>query len=435
MSKYKKLLQELKYIEHEDDNDIVQNLLRLPKKDKSYEASTTKCPTENYIHQVDLLFLPEDTTVIPGSAARVKKEFTQVNKLRKAEKLPPYKKDCGYKYLMVAVDIATGTCDAEPLKYKYPFIVRDALKRIYSRSSLITPHEIEVDAGNEFRGEFEEYFNSVSHVRRKKAGRHRAQSVVEGVNSLLSKIIQTRMVSEELVNQESSYEWIEEIPDIIVVVNKHFYHPPYEIDLENHIPIKVKENTLAANILPIGTPVRIQLDNPVDAVKTKRLNGSFRIGDIRWENKVKEITQVYLRPDFPPMYEVDNDNNVAYTRNQLQVVLSNEKQPTTKKHKREIIEKILKRIKKGKAISFEVLWKSGKVTIEPRTNLMEDVPGLIEEFEDIEKHKPQIIKQFKIKNKIFYEVKYGKGKPVNEPKNEFMKRFPTVIEEFDLLSK
>jgi hypothetical protein len=96
--------------------------------------------------------------------------------------------------------------------------------------------------------------------------------------------------------------------------------------------------------------------------------------------------------------------------------------------------KILKRIKKGKLISFEVLWKSGNKTIEPRSNLMEDVPGLIEEFEDIEKHKPQIINQFKKKNKIYYEVKYGNGKIVDEPKKEFNKRFPTIIEEFDLLN-
>jgi hypothetical protein len=432
MSKYKQLLQELKYIDNTADNDIVQNLLRVPKKDKSYESSTTKVPTEHYIHQVDLLFLPEDTTEIPGSKARIVQEFKKVNKLRKDEKLTPFKKDCGYKYLLVAVDLATGACDSEPIKYKYPFIVRDALKRIYSRKILKLPHEIEVDAGNEFKSEFFDYFNDVSSVRRKKAGRHRAQAVVEGVNSLLSKIIQTRMISEEIVNQENSYEWIEEIPSIMEVVNKYFYHVPYEPTEDNFNPIKVKEKTLASDVLPEGTPVRIQLDNPVDAVKTKRLHGNFRIGDIRWENVIRKITRIYLRPDFPPMYEVDNDGNVAYTRNQLQVVLSNEKQPTTKKHKREIILKILKRIKKGKLISFKVLWKSGNTTIEPRSNLMEDVPGLIEEFEDIEKHKPQIINQFKKKNKIYYEVKYGNGKIVNEPKKEFNKRFPTIIEEFEL---
>jgi hypothetical protein len=70
---------------------------------------------------------------------------------------------------LVSVDIANRRCDAEPIKYKYPDIVRDALKRIYDRKILEIPHEIEVDAGNEFKSDFSTYFNSVSHVRRKKA--------------------------------------------------------------------------------------------------------------------------------------------------------------------------------------------------------------------------------------------------------------------------
>jgi len=270
----------------------------------------------------------------------------------------------------------------------------------------------------------------------KKAGRHQAQAVVEGINSLLSKIIQTRMISEEIINKENSSEWVEEIPSIITVVNKYFYHKPSETDIENHIPIKVKKESLASNVLTEGTPVRIQLDNPVDAVETKRLNGSFRIGDIQWENVIRNITQVYLRPDFPPMYQVDkddDDNNVAYTRNQLQVVLSNKKKLSTKLRKKEIVEKLLKRVVKGKKVFFEIQWNSGKITTEPRTSLIKDIPGLIEEFEEIEENQPEIISQFKIRNKIYYKVKYGNGDEIDEPKTQFIKRFPTIIEEYDNL--
>jgi hypothetical protein len=362
MSKSKQLLRELNYIENADDNNFVQNLLRAPLKDKSFEAATTTCPTENYINQIDLLFLPEDDTEIEGSAAHVKREFAQVNRSSVAEKKKPFKKDCGYKYLLVCVDIATSMCDAEPIKYKYPYIVRDAVKRIYDRKILETPHEIEVDAGNEFKSDFSTYFNTVSHVRRKKAGRHRAQAVVEGINSLLSKIIQTRMVSEEIINKEHCVEWGDEIPEIIKVVNKYFYHKPPQTDVKKHIPIKVKK---------------------------------------------------------------------GYTRNQLQVVLANEKKPPKKLRKRQIVEKILKRIVKGKNVSFEILWDTGEVTTEPRTSLIKDIPGLIEEFEDIEENEPEIISQFKIRNKIYSKVKYGNGETVDEPKIQFIKRFPTIIEEYE----
>jgi hypothetical protein len=75
MSKYKQLLRELNYIEDVDDNNLVQNLLRA----------------------------------------------------------------CWYKYFLVCVDIANSKCDAEPIKYKYPYIVWDALKRIYDRKILEIP--------------------------------------------------------------------------------------------------------------------------------------------------------------------------------------------------------------------------------------------------------------------------------------------------------
>jgi hypothetical protein len=86
---------------------------------------------------------------------------------------------------------------------------------------------------------------------------------------------------------------------------------------------------------------------------------------------------------------------------------------------------------KGKKVSFEILWDSGDITIEPRETLYEDVPGLIEEFEDIEENKPVIISQDKQRNKIYYKVKYGNGEVVDEPKIQFIKRFPTIIEEYD----
>lgn len=430
-SKYKTLLKDLNYIDDVDENNQVQNLLKVPKKDKSYESATTICPTEEYIHQVDTLFLPEDKTELPGDKERCKAEFKKINEIRRSERKEPYKKDCGYKYLLVAVDIATGVCDGEPLKYKYSFIVRDALKRIYARKTLSVPHEIEVDAGSEFKDEFATYFESVSHVRRKKAGRHRAQAVVEGINSLLSKLIQTRMLSEELNTGEPAREWIEDIPEIIKSVNKHFKHLPPEIDPEKHIPIKVKKGTLASNIVEEGTPVRVQLDNPVDAVETKRLNGSFRIGDIRFSKEIGKVTQVYLRPDMPPMYEVDNDDNVAYTRNQLQVVKSDEKRPNKKLQRKIVIDEILERIKRGNRIFFKVLWSDGDITEEPRNKLHEDVPGLIEEFEEIDELKPVIISSQTEKKRVYYMIQWKNKSITKESKTEFNKQFPTLVEKYE----
>jgi hypothetical protein len=70
-----------------------------------------------------------------------------------------------------------------------------------------------------------------------------------------------------------------------------------------------------------------------------------------------------------------------------------------------------------KNVSFEILWDTGEITTEPRTSLIKDIPGLIEEFEDIEENEPEIISQF--------------INTVDELKIQFIKRFPAIIEEYE----
>ncbi len=383
MSKYRKLLKDLSYIQNENDNDKVQNLLKLPRKDNKVNTPHTACPTDNYIHQIDTLFLPEDNTIIPQHIAIDKADMKKVNRILIINKQKPFKKPPAYKYCLVVVDIATGKIDAEPLKYKYSFVAKNALIRIYKRKILTLPHEIEVDAGTEFKDEFANYFNTISTIRTKLSGRHRAQAVVEGVNSIISKLVQTRQIGEELNTNEVSVTWVSELPNIVKFVNKYYEHAPSKIHPITDTPIKCKKGTTACDIFEIGTNVRIQLDNPVDTVKSKRLHGKFRIGDIRWENKVRKITQIYLRPNFPPMYKVDHID-VAYTKNQLQEVKGNENVPHSQLQRHFIIDRLLKRYKVRNKIVFDVLWSDKSTTQEPRTNLILDVPDLVKQFEKVD---------------------------------------------------
>ena len=383
MSKYRKLLKDLSYIQNENDNDKVQNLLKFPRKDNKVNTPHTACPTDNYIHQIDTLFLPEDNTIIPQHIAIDKADMKKVNRILIINKQKPFKKPPAYKYCLVVVDIATGKIDAEPLKYKYSFVAKNALIRIYKRKILTLPHEIEVDAGTEFKDEFANYFNTISTIRTKLSGRHRAQAVVEGVNSIISKLVQTRQIGEELNTNEVSVTWVSELPNIVKFVNKYYEHAPSKIHPITDTPIKCKKGTTACDIFEIGTKVRIQLDNPVDTVKSKRLHGKFRIGDIRWENKVRKITQIFLRPNFPPMYKVDHID-VAYTKNQLQEVKGNENVPHSQLQRHYVIDRLLKRYKVRNKIVFDVLWSDKSTTQEPRTNLILDVPDLVKQFEKVD---------------------------------------------------
>jgi hypothetical protein len=83
------------------------------------------------------------------------------------------------------------------------------------------------------------------------------------------------------------------------------------------------------------------------------------------------------------MYQLDNNRNVAYTRYQLQVVDENEKRPNVSGQKKHLIDKLTKRFKKNNKIFFTVKWSDGTYTDEPRTNLMKDVPKLVEQFERV----------------------------------------------------
>ena len=131
------------------------------------------------------------------------------------------------------------------------------------------------------------------------------------------------------------------------------------------------------------------------------------------------------------MYEVDNDDNFAYTRNQLQVVKSDEKRPNSKLQKKVVISEILERYKKGNKIYFKIRWSDGDETEEPRTSLMKDVPGLIEEFEEMEDLEPVIISSQTDKKKLYYMVQWKDKSLTKESRTELNKRFPTLIENYE----
>ena len=160
------------------------------------------------------------------------------------------------------------------------------------------------------------------------------------------------------------------------LINDEYSHPAVAPD-----PTKpVKTNDFSKDVLPIGTKVRIQLDNPIDYVEERKLHGKFRTGDIRYTKKIGEITRFYLRPDQPPMYEVDNNSKVAYTKYQLQVVKEDEVKPSTKKQKKHYAQEILKKETiKGK-VYFTVRWEDNDRTKLPYDQVKDELPDLLKEF-------------------------------------------------------
>jgi len=339
-----KILTDLKILSNVRENSLVKNLIKIPLKEPRDVMPHTTAPKENAVQQADLLFLPNDD---------------------------------GYKYLLVVVDIATRRTDAEPLKTKDSSEVKKALQKIYKRKILKQPLRLEVDSGKEFMGDFKKYYDTLLDLVKKVVGRHRQQSVVETKNYQIGKILNTRMLTEEVNNNITSRSWVDILPEVIKSINKYLSYQATDTDVDTPI----RTNLFTSKILPVGTKVRIQLDNPQSYTEGKPLTGKFRSGDIRWSKTSHVITQFYLRPNQPPMYQLDNDKRVAYTKYQLQVVKSDETVPTTSSQNKFVVKKLLRRFKLKNKIYFEVLWGDDSKTNEPRTSLIKDIPLLIKEFE------------------------------------------------------
>ena len=217
----------------------------------------------------------------------------------------------------------------------------------------------------------------------KEVGRSRQQSVVESRNGLIGRLLNQRMLHQEVLLGEDSTEWIHFLPKVIQVINEYYTQPAKDVDV--HEPIRGTGDTL--KILPVGTKVRTQLDKPKGFIRGDRLHGHFREGDIHWDPPIKTISQVYLRPGQPPMYQIKEANkppntNVAYTKHQLQVVRENETGANPALIKKYVVESLEKRFKKNNRIYFTVKWKGyTETTDEPRSTLIQDVPTLVLAYE------------------------------------------------------
>ena len=342
---------------------IVNELFKIPKKDKGVNATKFIPVPKNDVHQSDLLFMPDDH---------------------------------GYKYALVVVDVGSRLTDAIPLKNKDSTTIITAFNKIYKRQYskiLEFPKKIEFDAGSEFdNNAVHDYFTkNKTVIRIAKVQRHRQQGIVERRNQIIGVELFKRMVEEELQTKHSSTQWKDDLDEVVEGMNDK---------AKKNKPKKLSNKYQCAGdaceLLSEGTKVRVALEAPRDVASDKKLHGKFRSHDIRWEINPREIKQVIIQPNQPPMYLVSDDkgktdHTQAYTKNQLLPVKENEIKaqeskirPIGKKKGAEtwIVEKLLNRQKIKNKIFFEVKWKGFKdSTLEPRTTLVQDVPDLVKEYE------------------------------------------------------
>ena len=274
----------------------ISQLFTLPKREipsphfYDFEANDT--------HQCDILYLPEDK---------------------------------GFKYCLVVCDIATNKTDAEPVKKLDAGTVLKAIQKIYKRGILAIPHELITDQGNEFKGIFAKYFKDQKvFIKNAIPGRHRQVGLVENKNQILGKVLHMMMYSKESLTGELNREWVDDLKDIIKRMNERYGHNPYtddELYQKYGDPYDVKQD-----VLQLGTRVRVALDEPRD-ITGQKLHGRFRTSDTRWTSEIYKITNIILEPHQPLLYQIDKptkaNERVAFTRQRLQVVATDEQLPPT----------------------------------------------------------------------------------------------------------
>ena len=294
-SKLKTIYKNLGIIENvEEDNKLI-NLLKIPKKDNKINTPSINTNVEGISHQIDLLFLPHDNH---------------------------------FKYLLVAVDLASHKVDAEPLRNKDSETTKTALLKIYSRDFLKLPKYIEVDDGTEFKGDFKNYFEKLVRIKTKLVGRSRQQAVVEYMNSLISKIIQMNQLANETHSKQSDIKWKKVLPAIIEQINEQFNKPIIKKSVG-----EPRCSGSSCKLIPVDTKVRVALDKPKDYLTNRKLHGKFRIGDPRWENKIRTVEMSNLKPDQVPLYQISGIKGAMYTKNQLQIVKDDEKNTLNREDK------------------------------------------------------------------------------------------------------
>jgi len=314
MPLYKKIFNAL----HLDENSLVFDLTKAPKdNDELHHQAYSK----DYSQQADLLFLPEDQ---------------------------------GYKYALVVVDVADRKADAEQLKDKKPETVLKAIKKIWLRPYINKPKAfLKVDDGSEFKGQFKKYMEENNIIlMRGKPGRSRGQAVAEYLNLVIGKSIMIKQTNDELAEDEENTEWIDELPIIIKQYNefidekeetrKQLKKPSRQVKMyDDMIDLEV-----TSDLLEVGQKVYIPLDKPQN-IKSQRLTGQFRVGDLRFEPKPRKIESVLIGN--PTVYQVEGLPTTVYTREMLIPDNGKKAKPTKEKY---VVEKIMSKKKINNKIHY-----------------------------------------------------------------------------------
>ena len=283
----------------------------------------------------------------------------------------------GYKYLLNGIDLSTRYLYSVALKSKDKKEVLKGFEKMLKEVKDI--RTIRSDNGSEFISKEFKDFLKKKNLNQVLSEAYKPQSngAIERANGILKELIQKALELDE------DYDWVKNLNKLVSNINntehsikkatpkeleKAYKNNDKEaIDTAKENEIKAKKRTISKITFEKGDKVR--LFQPSD--KTRQ----------RWSNEVYEIEKVYKPKKSYSVYEYKVKGLTDKFKEEELLKIAGIQNEIEKVDKYRISQLLRPLIKNNRAF-YEVKWINyNKNTIEPRENLLLDVPKMLSQFE------------------------------------------------------
>lgn len=291
----------------------------------------------------------------------------------------------GYNYILHAIDTYSKFTYAVAMKNKNDKTALSAIKTIHKKIGNLGA--IKSDNGSEFINTlFQDYLkrNNIKHILTE-AGKPQSNGLIERANGVLKNLIKKSL----LVNDD--FDWVKNLQKLVKNVNstiqKGVNTTPAEIEkafknndeafLEQVLNYTKgrKRNTIAKQMFYVGDRVRLRVEDDKDKA-------------LKWSKQIYKVEKVYKpRTDYGVFQYKLEDFKTKLKQEELQKIKSVENR--LKNIDKWRVSKIIKPTVKNNEPYYEVRWVGyTEHTIEPRENLLKDIPKMLKAFEkDVEWYK------------------------------------------------
>lgn len=224
----------------------------------------------------------------------------------------------GFRYMFVLINILDNHVYAAAMERKDSSTVMAAFKRIVERFKL-NIKTLQVDKGTEFLGAFKEYCEDTDiKLIQYNLYNKGTMGIVERMIGIITKPLYTYMASQTLKQKQTkkgvtdyNSDWASLMLKVVRLINQHNDKKGNKFTYHDLLHQSVKLES-SKKILPVGTKVYLRNQKPINIVNGKKFYGKFRYGDLRFDPKIRLVSDYFIKSGYPIRYFLDGDLNTSY---------------------------------------------------------------------------------------------------------------------------